>query len=116
RLLGVDPFLQLIAAAAIFFLCFALVGLATGLGARYPRFGADPNQVAGSYGGIAFMVLAVLLIIVLIVLVGWPSSVYLFRTLRGLPFRTVHIVGIASGYLAAVVLTLGTWWMGMRSG
>jgi alkanesulfonate monooxygenase SsuD/methylene tetrahydromethanopterin reductase-like flavin-dependent oxidoreductase (luciferase family) len=39
---------------------FALVGLATGLGARYPRFAADnPSQVAGSYGGVAFMIAAV---------------------------------------------------------
>ena len=36
---------------------FALVGLATGLGARYPRFAADnATQVAGSYGGVAFMI------------------------------------------------------------
>jgi ABC-2 type transport system permease protein len=114
--LGVDPFLKVVAAVSIVFLCFALVGLATGLGARYPRFGADANQVAGSYGGIAFMILAVLLIIVMIVLVGWPSSVYLFRNLRGLPFRTVHIVQIGVGYSAAIAVALTTWWMGMRSG
>ena len=43
---------------------FALVGLAAGMGARYPRFGAENlTQVAGSYGGIAFMVLAVLFIL-----------------------------------------------------
>ena len=114
--LGVDPFLKVVAAVWIVFLCFALVGLATGLGARYPRFGADANQVAGSYGGIAFMILAVLLIIVMIVLVGWPSSVYLFRNLRGLPFRTVHIVQIGVGYSAAIAVALTTWWMGMRSG
>ena len=53
----------------------AMVGLATGLGARYPRFNADnPSQVAGSYGGVAFMIVAVLYTIVLIALVGWPSS------------------------------------------
>lgn len=114
--LGVDPFLKVVAALAIFFLCFALVGLAAGLGARYPRFGADANQVAGSYGGIAFMIVAVLLIIVLIVLVGWPSSIYMFRTLRGLPFRTPDILQIAAGYSAAVAVTVATWWYGMRSG
>jgi ABC-2 type transport system permease protein len=116
RFLGVDPFLEVVAAVAIFFLCFALVGLATGLGARYPRFGADANQVAGSYGGIAFMILAVLLIILLIVLVGWPSSVYMIRTVRGVPFRTVHVLQIGGGYLSAIALMLGTWWYGMRSG
>ena len=50
-------FSKVVAAVAIVFMSFALVGLATGLGARYPRFSADnPSQVAGSYGGVAFMI------------------------------------------------------------
>jgi len=114
--LNVDPFLKVVAAAAIFCLAFAFVGLATGLGARYPRFGADANQVAGSYGGIAFMILAVLLIIVMVILVGWPSSVYLFRNVRGLPFRTIDILQIAVGYSSAVAVTFTAWRLGMRSG
>src|SRR3954452_10372865 len=62
--LGIDPFLELVAAAAIAFMSLALVGLAAGLGARYPRFNAEnPSQVAGSYGGIAFMVVAVLFVL-----------------------------------------------------
>ena len=65
---------------------FALVGLATGLGARYPRFNADnPSQVAGSYGGVAFMILAVVVIIATIVLLGWPSSVLLWYRATHLP-------------------------------
>src|SRR5258705_340354 len=72
--LGVDPLLKLMAAGAIVLMSFAMVGLAVGLGARYPRFGADPSQVAGSYGGVAFMMQAVLFVIVMISLLGWPSS------------------------------------------
>jgi ABC-2 type transport system permease protein len=54
-LLGVDPFLAGVAPVTVLFMSFALVGLATGLGARYARFSADnASQVAGSYGGIAF--------------------------------------------------------------
>ncbi|HKB11467.1 MAG TPA: hypothetical protein VKD69_12480, partial [Vicinamibacterales bacterium] len=68
--LGVDPFMKIAAALTILCMSFALVGLAAGLGARYPRFGADASQVAGSYGGVAFMVQAVLFVMVMIVLVG----------------------------------------------
>ena len=58
-------------AVAIFFMTFALVGLAAGMGAIYPRFNAENlTQVAGSYGGIAYMVLAVLFILVEIVAPG----------------------------------------------
>ena len=116
-LLGVDPFLKRVAAVTIVFMAFALVGLATGLGARYPRFAADnPTQVAGSYGGVAFMVLAVLFVIVTIVLVGWPSSIYLAQQLRVLPMRTSRAVLMYSCFVTAALVSLSTFWFGMRSG
>ena len=63
--LGVDPFLKVVTAVGITFMSLALVGLATGLGARYPRFSADnATQVAGSPGGVAFMIAAVSYILV----------------------------------------------------
>ena len=84
--LNIDPFLKIISAIAIVFMTVALVGMATGPRARYPRFNADsPTQVAGSYGGITFMILAVFYVLVAWVLVGWPSSVYLWHRSRGAP-------------------------------
>ena len=44
--------------------------------------------MAGSYGGVAFMMQAVLFVIVMIVLLGWPSSLYLLHQVRGAP---VHL-------------------------
>ncbi|HMF93614.1 MAG TPA: hypothetical protein VKE96_04940 [Vicinamibacterales bacterium] len=114
--LGVDPFMKVAAALAILCMSFALVGLAAGLGARYPRFGADPSQVAGSYGGVAFMVQAVLLVLVMIVLVGWPSSIYLFRQARGLPLTSMQLLLAAGCCVAGVALSLVVWLGSMRSG
>jgi ABC-2 type transport system permease protein len=116
QFLGVDPFLKVMAAAAIAFLSLALVGLATGLGARYPRFGADPSQLAGSYGGVMFMVQAVLLVIVTIVLVGWPSSMYLFWRVRRLPPSTGQYLLMTASFLAAATLSVGVWLVSMRAG
>jgi ABC-2 type transport system permease protein len=117
QLLDVDPFLKVVAAVAIVLLSFALVGLATGLGARYPRFTADnPSQVAGSYGGVVFMILAVLLIIVMIVLLGWPSTTYLFYQLRHRPIPSGRLVMMGLSFGAAVGLSVMTWLHGMRSG
>jgi hypothetical protein len=62
------------------------------------------------------MILAVLLVIVMIALVGWPSSVYMVRTLRGRPFRVEHVLQIGAGYTLAVVVCVTAWWYGMRSG
>ena len=117
ELLDVDPFLKIVAAGAIVFLSLALVGLATGLGARYPRFTADnPSQVAGSYGGVAFMILAVLLIIVIIALLGWPSTTYLYYQLRHRPIPSGRMVMMGISFVAAVGISLATWLHGMRSG
>ena len=115
--LGVDPFLKRVAAITIVFMTFALVGLACGLGARYPRFAADnPSQVAGSYGGVAFMILAVLFILVMIVLLGWPSSIYLFAHFRERALTTGQQVFIAAMFTAAAILSVATWLLGMRTG
>ena len=116
-LMGVDPVLQLIAPIVVLFMSVALVGLATGLGARYPRFTADnPSQVAGSYGAIAFMVMAVLFVLVLVVLVGWPSSVYLFHQARHIPLAPRERIEIFGALAAAAVISLATGRIGMRSG
>jgi len=114
--LGVDPLLKVIAALAIVFMSFALVGLAIGLGARYPRFGGDPSQVAGSYGGVAFMMQAVLFVIVTIALLGWPSSLYLLHQVRGVPFTTMQLVLMPASLAAAIGLSIFVWLTSMRSG
>ena len=116
QFLGIDPLLKLMSALAIVLMAFALVGLATGLGARYPRFGADPSQAAGSYGGVAFMVQAVLFIVVIIALVGWPSSVYLMHQLRRAPFTAAQQLLMGTSLVAAAGLSLFVWLASMRSG
>jgi ABC-2 type transport system permease protein len=117
ELLGVDPFLKRLSAVAIAFMAFALVGLATGLGARYPRFAADnPSQVAGSYGGVAFMIVAVLFILMMIVLLGWPSSVYLFNQARRRPLTDFQQGMMYACFATAAILSITTWLVGMRTG
>jgi ABC-2 type transport system permease protein len=114
--LGVDPFLKVVAALAILFMSVALVGLAIGMGARYPRFGADASQVAGSYGGVAFMMQAVLFIIVMIGLLGWPSSIYVLQKVRAVSLTYTQLSLMTLCFTTAVVLSLAIWGTSMRSG
>ena len=94
-----------------------LVGLACGMGARHPRFGAENlTQVAGSYGGVAFMVLAVLYILATVALLAWPASQYLWHDYRGLAIAPRRQVSMGLSLLGAVALSLGTFWVSMRSG
>jgi ABC-2 type transport system permease protein len=115
--LGVVPFLKVLCGIAVVFMTFGLVGLAAGMGARFPRFGAENvTQVSGSYGGIAFMVLAVLFILVEIALLGWPSSVYLWHELQQLPLRPSLQGLMALSLASAVGLALVACWLPMRRG
>jgi ABC-2 type transport system permease protein len=117
QFLGAAPFLRVVGAVAIFFMCFALVGLATGMGAMYPRFAAENlTQVAGSYGGISFMVLAVLFILVEIALLAWPSSLYLWYEYREIPLPPGRVVFMAFCFSAAALVALGTFWTAMSRG
>ena len=117
QFLGVDPFLKVVSAAGVVFMSLALVGLATGLGARYPRFSAEnASQVAGSYGGVTFMIMAVFYVIIMIVLLGWPSSMYLFQRFRQVPFSVGQEILMAGTFGAAGLLSLATGWYGMQSG
>jgi ABC-2 type transport system permease protein len=117
RFLGADPFLQVVGAVAIFFMSFGIVGLATGMGAMHPRFKAENLvQVAGSYGGVAFMVLAVLFILVETSLLAWPSSVYLWHRLRALPIPAGRVMAMAACFTAAAALCVGVFLSGMSRG
>jgi hypothetical protein len=115
--LGIDPFLKLVTTVAVGLMSFALVGLATGLGARYPRFSADnASQVAGSYGGVTFMIFAVLFIFVTIVLLGWPSMALLLQRRNDLALSGGLQAAIAGCFAGAAALSIVTWLLSMRMG
>ena len=115
--LGAESALKWLAAAAIFCMSFALVGLAAGLGAQYPRFQAENvTQVAGSYGGIAYMILAVLFILLQTGLLAWPASLYLWHRFYGLPVPPARMALMALSLAAALVTSVLTCWLPMRRG
>jgi ABC-2 type transport system permease protein len=117
HLLGVGPFLKLLGAGAIAFMTVALVGLACGMGAEHPRFSAEnPTQVAGSYGGVAFMVLAVLYILTTVALLAWPASSYLWHEYRAIPIPPRQRAAMAVAFTSAIALSLWTFWSAMRRG
>lgn len=117
QMLGVHPFLKVLTAVAVMFMSLALVGLAAGLGAQYPRFGAENvNQIAGSYGGIVFMVSAVAFICVEIALLAWPTSIFLFHEFRGMPIPVDRQALMAGLILLAFGLCIAVFRISMRRG
>src|SRR5262245_28220548 len=117
HLLGVEPLLKVLTTVAVVFMTFALVGLAAGMGARYPRFSAENlTQIAGSYGGIAFMVVAVLFIAVTVALLAWPASYYLLALYQGTPLAPGRQVLIVACLAAAAAVSVATGLFAMRRG
>jgi len=115
--LGVAPFLKYLTATAIIFMSVALVGLATGMGARYPRFNADnATQVAGSPGGVAYMIAAVSYIIIMTVLLAWPASIYLWHMVRSRPLELSQVAFISACFTGAAILSVAIGVLQMRSG
>ena len=64
------------------------------------------------------MIAAVALIIVTIVLVGWPSSMYLMSQTGQFRFRLTpeRQAMIVASFTAAGALCMATWWLSMKSG
>ena len=117
QMLGVHPFLKVLTAVAVVFMSLALVGLAAGLGAVYPRFGAENvNQIAGSYGGVVFMVTAVAFICVEIAMLAWPTSIFLFYDFRSLPIPTPRRIAMVVGIAAAFSLSVAVFQLSMKRG
>ncbi|MEO8500619.1 MAG: hypothetical protein ABI565_06870 [Vicinamibacteria bacterium] len=117
QMLGVHPFLKVLTAVAVIFMSLALVGLAAGLGAQYPRFGAENvNQIAGSYGGIVFMVTAVAFICIEIAMLAWPTSIFLYYDFRNLPIPTPRRIAMVAGIVMALGLSVGVFHVAMKRG
>jgi ABC-2 type transport system permease protein len=117
QFLGIDPFLKMVTAVAIGFMCFALVGLATGYGARYPRFNADnATQVAGSAGGVAFMIWAVGFVMVVIASLAWGSSVHMWRRGHDSAVPGYQGLWMICAFAAPAALSVFMWIRSMSDG
>jgi hypothetical protein len=60
----------------------------------------------------------VLFILVMIALVGWPSSLYLWHQLRPLsrPLTPLRLSLMSASFLAAAAMSIATWRLAMRAG
>ena len=62
------------------------------------------------------MILAVLFILVMIVLLGWPSSTLPVRAVPQSPADDQQEIAMAAMFTAAAALSIATWLLGMRTG
>ena len=72
--------------------------------------------MAGSYGGIAFMILAVLFVLTEMGLLAWPSFLYLWHRYEGSPLSLRQWLAMGASFAAAGALAVAVTWRSLRDG
>ena len=112
-LLGASRFMTVLASVSILFVCFGIVGMGVGMGAMFPRFRFENiTQIAGSSGGLLYMIATTSFIAVVLFLEALPVDFYLSAQYRGaslgqpLLVTMVTLVAVAALNVAAVILPI----------
>jgi len=106
-LLHVSLFMMILSTATIFCLVPAIVGLAVGLGAKYPDFKSEnPALSATSLGGLLFMLLSFGLIVAVIILEAGPVYRIFMAGLSKQSFTAFQLIWFASSFFLALLLCI----------
>jgi ABC-2 type transport system permease protein len=115
--LSVSPAMNLISSLTMAGLTFALVGLAIGLGAAYPRYGSENiGQMATGFGGFLYMVFSLLVIALTIAVEAGPIYRMLMSDLRRSPFSPSDIGLMAASFTLTLGLHVFSGLLPMRKG
>lgn len=111
-LLGVTPFIFAVSLFTVILMTFAVAGLAIGFGTLYPRFDTEnAAQIPTSFGGLLFMMTAVVVVAGVVALEVRPVYAYLSAYAAG---RTPSPLDLAGGLLLAVALCLAATFVPIR--
>lgn len=100
QFLGATLFMTVLSSVTILFVTFGIVGLGVGMGAAFPKFKFENvTQIAGSSGGLLYMIAATSFIAAVLFLESVPVYLILSADFRGAP--------LSSRALAASILSLG---------
>ncbi|HDH50948.1 MAG TPA: hypothetical protein ENH04_06030 [Nitrospirae bacterium] len=116
-ILQVDMLMMLVSLVTVFLMTLAIGGLGIGLGAVYPKF--DYNNVASismSFGGMLFMILALMSVTLTVLFEAWPLYLYLSAGMAGRPFGPWEITQTIISFSLVVVLNAVCFYVPLRIG
>ena len=91
-LLRVGSFMMLVSTVTIALMTFGITSLSIGCGAIYPRFDVENKaQIPTGFGGLIYMILAIVFIGIVIVLEAGPVYMVLMAQLRRASLQTVQL-------------------------
>jgi len=115
--LGATLFMTVLSSVTILFVTFGIVGLGVGMGAAFPKFRYENvTQIAGSSGGLLYMIAASTFVAAVLFLESIPVYLILNADFRGVPLTSRALAASILVLAAVVVLNLLTIALPMRWG
>jgi ABC-2 type transport system permease protein len=116
--LEASPFILILTTATMIGITFAITALALGFGALFPNYETENvAEIPTSFGGLLFMMAAVIYLAGVVILEAWPVYLYLGSRFRG-GEAAVSMIPLVLGVAGAALLTaVATWaplWAGVR--
>jgi len=115
--LEVSTFLMVLSTLTMVGATMAITAMALAFGAVYPNYETEnPAEIPTSFGGLIFMMSAVVYLAAVVVLEGWPVYVFLRARYGGVPFEASGTVPLVVGCGGALALTAIVIAMSLRAG
>ena len=116
-ILHVKGIMLIISLATILLMTLAIGGLGIGLGAVYPRFQYDNiASIPMGFGGILFMILALLSVTLTVLFEAWPLYSYLNDKLIGRAFGTWEIIQTCIILTIVIAINIVCFYIPLRIG
>jgi ABC-2 type transport system permease protein len=117
RALGVGAITMVVSVTTLALMTLGIAALGLCLGSIYPQFEYEnAAKIPASFGGVVYMILAVMLIGANVVLEAWPLWAVMFAALGQRSLAPAEIAGIVASFAAVVVLDVGVFVMAARRG
>jgi len=114
--LEASPFILTLTSITMVGITFALTALALGFGALYPNYHTENvAEIPTSFGGLLFMMAAVIYLAGVVILEAWPVYLFLSSRFRGGEAQ-VSMAPLLMGVAGAGVLTILATWLPLRAG
>ena len=114
--LEASPLILALTSGTMVAMTFALTALALGLGALYPNYDTENvAEIPTSFGGLLFMMSAIIYLAGVVLLEGWPVYLYLSSTLQA-DAAEVSVLPLSLGLAGAAGLTALAIWLPLRAG
>jgi ABC-2 type transport system permease protein len=117
RALGVGTLTMAVSVVTLLLMTLAIASLGLCLGSLYPQFEYEnAAKIPSSFGGVVYMILAILLIGLNVVLEAWPLWVMLLARLLHRPLSSTERVGVVASFAAVAALDLMVFAVASRQG